>query len=137
MSSVLRELLAVMHLGTGGTGHVFGGEEPITSTTFEAARRRLAKHYGAPAFTWQKLRVTCGTFLANAPGIFGAASAYREAKQLGHSVTVAEKHYLGVVHVPAEARTLEAAMGIEAALRDALGLEATPARASAARSAVR
>jgi hypothetical protein len=36
------------------------------------------------------------------------------ARQLGHSVTVAEKHYLGVVRgIPREARTLEAAMQIE------------------------
>jgi hypothetical protein len=52
--------------------------------------------------------------LTNAPGIFGAASAYRSAKQLGHSVAVAERHYLDVMRgIPREARTLEAAMQIE------------------------
>jgi hypothetical protein len=36
------------------------------------------------------------------------------AKQLGHSVDVAEKHYLGVVRsIPRDERTLEAAMQIE------------------------
>lgn len=68
-------------------------------------------------FSWQALRRTCGTFLTNAPGIFGAASAYRSARQLGHSVAVAEKHYLGVVKVPTDAKTLEASMGIEGTRR--------------------
>jgi hypothetical protein len=36
------------------------------------------------------------------------------ARQLGHSVTVAEQHYLGVIRgIPREARTLEHAMQIE------------------------
>lgn len=70
---------------------------------------------GAPdSVTWHVLRATCGTYLTNAPGIYGAASAYRSAKQLGHSITVAEKHYLGLVRgIPATAKTLEAAMGVE------------------------
>ncbi|MEO8905521.1 MAG: hypothetical protein ABI627_28715 [Polyangiaceae bacterium] len=79
-----------------------------------AAAKRLKKNFGAPAaFGWQQLRSTCGTFLTNSPGIFGAASAYRSARQLGHSVTVAEKHYLGLIRIAPEAKTLEAAMGIE------------------------
>jgi hypothetical protein len=36
------------------------------------------------------------------------------ARQLGHSVVIAERHYVGVVKVPAMARTLEQAMGLEA-----------------------
>jgi len=71
--------------------------------------------YGAPPFTWQQLRVTCGTFLANS-NIFGGASAYREARQLGHSTAIAERHYLGVVHVDPAAKTLEDAMGLAASL---------------------
>ena len=56
----------------------------------------------------------CGTFLTNAPGIFGAASAYRSARQLGHSVAIAERHYLGLLRgIPREAHTLDEAMGIE------------------------
>ena len=36
------------------------------------------------------------------------------ARQLGHSVQVAERHYLGVIkNIPATATTLEAAMQIE------------------------
>jgi hypothetical protein len=62
------------------------------------------------------MRRTCGTYLTNAPGIF-AASAYRSAKQLGHSVQVAEKHYLGLARgISPTARTLEAAMQIESVL---------------------
>lgn len=66
-----------------------------------------------PWATFQRLRVTCGTFLTCAPGIYGGASAYMSAARLGHSVAIAEKHYVGVVRVPPEAKTLEAAMGIE------------------------
>lgn len=79
-----------------------------------AAQKRLRGDFEAPGtFSWQVLRATTATFLTNAPGIFGAASAYRSARQLGHSVTVAERHYLGVVRVDPEAKTLEAAMGID------------------------
>ena len=43
------------------------------------------------------------------------ASAYRSAKQLGHSVSIAERHYVDVMRgIPRDARTLEAAMQIEA-----------------------
>jgi hypothetical protein len=67
------------------------------------------------------LRQTCGTYLTNAPGIFGAASAYRSAKQLGHSVAVAERHYVGLVRgIPRDARTLEGAMQVEAQVKRAI-----------------
>lgn len=89
-------------------GLVFG----FTPDGMKASAKRLVK-YGAPReWSWQTLRRTCGTFLTCAPGIFGAASAYRSARQLGHSVTIAERHYVGVVKVPKEARTLEGAMEI-------------------------
>jgi hypothetical protein len=52
--------------------------------------------------------------LRDAAEIFGAASAYRSARQPGHSLQVAEKHCLGLVRgIPRDARTLEAAMQIE------------------------
>jgi len=120
VSPLLREMLTAMKVRAGGATLVFG--EDFTYAAVETARKRLKKVFGAPPFSWQGLRVTCGTFLANAPGIFGAASAYREARQLGHSVTVAEKHYLGVVHVSPEAKTLESAMTIEKPLRNALAV---------------
>lgn len=97
-------------LADGGSGRVLD----FTEDELKAARRRLVATYGAPAFTWHTLRRTCGTFLTCAPSIFGAASAYRSARQLGHSVTIAEKHYTGVVKVSPDAKTLEAAMGLEA-----------------------
>lgn len=80
----------------------------------ESSRKRLIKDFKAPAFTWNKLRRTCACFLVNAPAIYGGASLYRAARQLGHSAPVAVQHYLEVVRgIPREARTLEAAMGIE------------------------
>ncbi len=113
VSPALRKLLAAMHIANGRprTGLVFG----ITAAEMKAAERRLTGEFGAPArCNLQALRRTCGTYLSNAPGIFGAASAYRSAKQLGHSVTVAEKHYVDVARgISREARTLEAAMQIE------------------------
>lgn len=111
VSPALHALLASMQLAAGGMGPVF----KLTRGTAEAAGKRLIAEYAAPkAFGWQMLRRTCGTFLTNAPGIFGASSAYRSAKQLGHSVTVAERHYLDVARgIPREARTLEAAMQLE------------------------
>lgn len=110
----LRSLLAAMKLKSGGQGYVFGDDKPLPSTRVSAARKRLIKPHGATKFSWQNLRQTTGTFLTNAPGIFGAASVFMSARQLGHSVTVAERHYLGVVRgIPREARTLEQAMQIE------------------------
>jgi integrase len=112
VSPALRKMLAAMHLAAGRprTGSVFG----VTAHEADAAIGRLAKEYGAPQGSgFQALRRTCGTFLTNAPGIFGAASAYRSAKQLGHSVTVAEKHYVDVMRgIPRDARDLESAMQI-------------------------
>jgi integrase len=106
----LAQWLARLRLASGGVGLVFG----ITQGTADAARKHRLEQYGAPRFSWQRLRQTCATFLTCAPGIFGGASAYRSAAQLGHSVAVAERHYLGLLRdIPREARTLEAAMGIE------------------------
>jgi integrase len=114
VSPSLRKLLAASYLASGGKGRLFS----FTRATAEAAAKRLRKSYGAPErFSWQLLRSTCATYLTNAPGIFGAASAYRSAKQLGHSVQVAEKHYTGVLRgIPHDARTLDEAMGIGALL---------------------
>jgi integrase len=111
VSPALRSLLRALKVRAGRAEFVFGGAEPYSRPKVEAARKRLVRDFGAPSFTWQQLRETCATFLANS-SIFGAASAYREAKQLGHSVAVAERHYCGVVHVDPSVRTLEAAMGV-------------------------
>ena len=81
----------------------------------------MLANFGAPPFDWQVLRSTCATYLTNAPGIFGSATAFLSAKQLGHSVAIAEKHYLGVHRgIPRAARTLEAAMQIDGELSTVL-----------------
>ncbi|MDB4988675.1 MAG: hypothetical protein JWN04_3853 [Myxococcaceae bacterium] len=110
VSPALRTMLAAMRPQT-GRGSVFG----VPRAMAEAAAKRLKAEYGAPpAFTYLVLRRTCGTFLTNAPSIFHGASAYRSAKQLGHAVQVAERHYTGLVrYISPDARSLEAAMEIE------------------------
>jgi len=117
VSPTLRRILAAQKLRTGGKGKVFG----LTRGTAEAARKRLYECGAPDSFNWQILRVTCSTYLCNAGGIFRGASAYRSAKQLGHSVQVAEKHYAGLMRgISPDARTLEAAMQIEKQLTDLL-----------------
>lgn len=119
ISPGLRRLLAAMKLQSGGRGKVFR----LTESEGKAALKRLTTKkddngktltYGAPpASTWQTFRKTCGCYLTNAPGIFGSASAYRSARQLGHSVQIAERYYVNVVRgIPKSARTVEAAMQI-------------------------
>lgn len=111
VAPLLLEVLTKLHKASRKKGKVFA----LTYDGASSAAKRLRAKYEAPeAFSWQVLRSTCGTYLTNAPGIFGAASAYRSAKQLGHSVAVAERHYLGLIRLPPAAKTLEAAMQIEA-----------------------
>lgn len=114
VSPALRALLAAMRLRRGEAAYVFGGPAPLSLDLANAALRRLCSTYGAPRFTWKTLRSTCDSYLVNAPGVFGAGAAYRAARQLGHSVVVAERHYQGLVRgIPRDARTLEAATQIE------------------------
>jgi integrase len=99
--------------------HEVDAKGPVWSLTVEqirSASKRLARYGGPEGWSFQALRRTCGTYLTNAPGIFGGSSAYRSARILGHSVQVAERHYLGVVKIDKEATTLEAAMGIDSCL---------------------
>ena len=109
--------------------------EPYTADLVVAARKRLLALYGAPSFDWQTLRATCATYLTNAPGIFGSATVYLSARQLGHSVAVAERHYLGVHRgIPRDAHTLEAAMQLEDLLGEVLasvGAATKPAKLAA------
>jgi integrase len=110
----LGRLLAALRLRAGEGTHVFGGTKPMPRDRMEAGRKRMISDLGAPKFTWQELRRTCGTYLTCAPGVFGAASAFLSAKRLGHSVIVAEKHYLGAVAgIDPAARTLEQVFGAE------------------------
>ena len=134
VSPALWRLLAAQKLATGGRGSVFG----LSVGKLHAASRRLHRPrdaevdpgFGAPRFSWHGLRRTCSTYLCNAPGIFGGAGAYRSAKQLGHSVVIAEKAYSGLLRgISAEAKTLEAAMGIEDLANDIIDAVAGTERA--------
>jgi integrase len=110
VAPALQRLLLAIRAGSDGSASVFG----LTRDLIVTAMRRLIRVFRAPDFTWQQLRVTCATTLVNAPGIYAGAATFREAKQLGHSVAVAEKHYIGVLRgIDPSARTVEAAMGIE------------------------
>lgn len=114
----LKKLLAAMEHGPDDI-YVFGGKEPWSRSKIEAARKRLVD-FGAPEFCWSQteadtpaLRATCGTFLTNAPRIYAAAAAFHSAKRLGHSIAIAERHYVGLLKgVSKTAKTLEAAMGV-------------------------
>ena len=120
VSPGLREILCAMRArpGVDASGLVFHVNDKSGATKIRA---RLTSDYGAPRFAWKDLRSTCSTFLTNAPGIFGAASAFHAAKMLGHSVTVAESKYAGLLRgIPREARTLDAAMGLESTLLEVL-----------------
>lgn len=129
VSPGLRKILAAMKLQAGDEERVF---PDVTGDVLASSKARLVGEYGAPSFTWQALRSTCATYLVNAPAIYGSASAFLAARQLGHSVVVAERRYAGQLRgLPRGARTLDAAMQIEAELRDVLASIATPpARAS-------
>lgn len=130
VAPIARELLrALPRVGP----YVLGGLAPLSREVAKRWKRELQvkadEAAGRPAvrWTWQHLRQTCGTYLTCAPSIFGASSAFRSARQLGHRVAVAEQHYLGVLRgIPADARTLEAAMEAEAQFQALL--PAKPAR---------
>lgn len=112
VSALLRLLFQALYRRSNGKGSVFG----VTYDEARSALKRLRHEYGAPStFDWQTLRSTCSSYLTNAPAIYGAAAPFRAAKQLGHSVKVAESNYAGLVRgIPHTAKTLEAAMQIEA-----------------------
>jgi integrase len=127
---LLRELLAHMQTSAGDNEFVFGGDSELARDVVEAARKRLIKNYGAPrSMSWQKLRSTCATVSSNAQSIWGDSAAFASAKRLGHSIVVAESRYTGQTSVARAARTLEAAMGIEAELAKLLP---TPKRSRSA-----
>lgn len=114
VSPGLRTLLAAMKLRAGEDPYVFGGAAPMPEHDARNCYRRMISEFGAPPFTLQRLRQTCGSYLTCAPSIFGAAAAFLSSKQLGHSVVIAERHYVGVIRwISPDARTLDAAMQIE------------------------
>lgn len=114
-SPALLSLLSSLKQQSGKSSFVFGGDMPLRRDIAEAGRRRLFRNkggFGAPFFTWHDCRRTCGTYLTCAPSIYRGSSAYMSAKRLGHSVTVAERYYVGAVTISASALSLEQAMGI-------------------------
>jgi integrase len=106
VSPAARALLGALKLRAGRSASVLG----LTDTELESAGRRLRGTFGAPAAaSWHALRRTCATYLCNS-NIFGGATAWRAAKQLGHGVQVLEKHYAGLISVSRDARSIEDAM---------------------------
>jgi len=141
VSPMLRQLLAAMKLRTGGKGSVFRMTAPITRESVpmtedyaHAAMKRLRGTYGAPEGSgYQMMRRCCGTYLSNAPSIYGSAAATKSARQLGHGIVVASTNYVGALrYVPKEAKTLEAAMQIEAQV--AAVIDAVTGKTSQAKS---
>lgn len=105
----LKKLLGAMRLRTGDARDVF----PYTRTLLDSTRRRLVKDYGAPSFTWQTLRRSCGSYAVCAPSVYGGGGPYLTARRLGHAVAVSEKWYLGSLRgLSHDARDLESAMQV-------------------------
>lgn len=128
----LRALLGRLRLRAGRDPYVFGGTAPYPRDDAENARKRMISRFDSPPFTWQRLRQTTASYLVNAPGVFRSAAIYRAAAQLGHSSAVADRHYRGVLRgIPSDARTVEAAMGIETILASIAPASTTTGSASA------
>lgn len=86
----------------------------LTFAIARMARARLMDTgedgFGAPAFTYHRLRATCGTYSVCA-SLYGRGSEHETAKQLGHSITVAQTHYTGrAKDCPVNAESLEDAL---------------------------
>jgi len=110
----LKAVLSRLRLQAAGRTFVFGDDRPFPRTFADSTRKRLIDQFDAPKFTWQELRRTCGSFLTCSPSIYGAASAFLSAKRLGHSVAIAERHYVGAItDISHTATTLEEAMRID------------------------
>ena len=110
-SPALRAYLNRRLMETGGEGTLAG----ITHAQAGKAIARLRSGYGAPGeFDWQTMRVTASSYLTSAKSIFGASAHSQSASRLGHSWTVAEKHYAAAIAgIAGDATTLEAALQIE------------------------
>jgi len=114
ITPALRLLLCCLKLRRRPGPYIFGGETWANPDRLYADMRRSIEKFGAPAWNWLKLRHTCGTTITNAPAVARDAAHWRSANWLGHSVTVNETHYSGLMPgLPATAMTIEAALGIE------------------------
>ncbi|MBZ0154481.1 MAG: tyrosine-type recombinase/integrase [Planctomycetes bacterium] len=113
---VALELLGALRMRAAGRASVFR----LDRRKAETVRTRLVRDYAAPAWTWHGLRRTCGSVLVCA-GLLGPGSTFLAAKRLGHSVTIAERSYLGAMtNLPRDASTIEGALGIEAECKNIL-----------------
>jgi integrase len=88
----------------------------LTVDTVESTRRRMleadAERFAIErigAWSWQALRRTCATAIANMPG----AGPWAESKALGHSVVVSERLYADRMRVDDKANTVEKVLGVE------------------------
>jgi integrase len=116
VSPVAVELMRAVREVPGWGDYIVSGQEPLTERQGRRWRDRL--QVLSRPWTYRLLRQTAGSYLANAPAIFGGASAYRTARMLGHSVAVSERFYLGVLPgIPTTATAVEAAMQAEEAFK--------------------
>lgn len=122
--ALLRLLRALKVSATSSEARIFDG---FTKTMATISRKGLIQA-GAPNFLWSTTntrpgeaprptaRATCGSFLANAPGIMGEGdgASFFASGQLGHRLDVGQKHYyVRIRGVSPKAKTLEAAMEIQ------------------------
>lgn len=125
----IHALLTAMSEVFGNSGYVFGGNKRMHSNYLQSAILLLIKDYGVREFSLQNLRQTTATFLTNAPGIYRGASVYRSARQLGHSVDVAQRRYVDERRfISPNAHTLEQALGIEELAAQIVASVAAPHR---------
>jgi integrase len=87
-------------------GRVFAEQNAETA---KATAQRLVQLGAPPATGWQMLRRTCCTYASNLPSM----GPWVSAKRAGHSVVVAESRYAGLLKLPPDVATLEAAMGLD------------------------
>jgi integrase len=101
--------------------------------TFAIARMARARMmdsseegFSAPPFTFHRLRATCGTYSV-CSSLYGRGSEHETAKQLGHSITVAQTHYTGrAKDFQPNAATLEEAMQCKAEFADSFSPHPKP-----------
>jgi hypothetical protein len=124
----LLALFAALKLRAGNAERVFD----LSEDTLKRSNERLVSEYGAPAgFTWKLLRSTCATYIMNSNVVQVGDKALRESVQLGHSIEVANEHYITVHRgIDVNARTLEAAMRIESEMREIVARISNPQTAS-------
>jgi integrase len=77
-----------------------------TAGSLASTRKRVRRDPLCPWWDYQLFRVTAATYLACMPS-YGPVL---ESRQLGHSIVIAERRYIGRVRIGHEVRTLEQAM---------------------------